>query len=824
MPKGPRKYMFDLKGRYEGPSRFKMPEGACLSLQNVGLHYPGLIERAPGLAKGTGTVADSFNALYVPPPIVAGATYNSISQMGTAAAAPTFYVWPHIATPAQCVSVSAAAWPATATDNPASRFEVGGGRLYATSTNGVRRWRGGLADSISAGSHPVDWAGMPAGSAVNYGLTGSAGTALPDLYGRAYRVTWHVKDKSGAVIGGPPTGRCTARNITGTSAGYVASQTADVLLRIPVPPQFGTKSTAMTTSFFWRLWASKTALLSVSDPDDEMYLVTEAYLTSAQITAGEVQVTDTTPDAYLIAQDKLHTNQTNFPGGEEGKAQGAVNADNPPPFSYELAYWQDCMWYGNTCQLPSVLIKTLTSLADGDVITVDGVAFTCKAAPTTNQHFRLHTTYASAFANIEETIANFCHTLNMYTASSINSRAYPVSMPGQLPGAFLIQRKSWDAAGSFLSTLTVSSSVAKFSPDINATPESVTNLPGVDYVSNGQPNALWFSKPNRPDNVPPVNELLVGPTGTRILSLRPFRDRLLVFTTAGIYQVTGRSFEDFSVSPFDLSRVSIGRFADCVCDDRIYVYTFQGALEIDDGGAQIISENIDADYRNYAYALTETDKRKMFAFGDTFEHDVHFAQSSNSYVFNTRTREWCTRLWNVVNADGTTSAALSRRWRCAAVSVYGQALWGGEQIGGATNMSLFFQNKTGLSSSHVDYGNDGVGYSVQMNILWNYQEPDPSTMVHFQRIILGCIVDSSAPTTGLREILFSGPYGTGSFGSIGYNSTTWQPIEYPVDVTPNARRGSWIQIQFRDNTNGTLKVDSLTLLMAPSSGHQRGTT
>ncbi|MEG7677105.1 hypothetical protein U2060_15300, partial [Listeria monocytogenes] len=73
-----------------------------------------------------------------------------------------------------------------------------------------------------------------------------------------------------------------------------------------------------------------------------------------------------------------------------------------------------------------------------------------------------------------------------------------------------------------------------------------------DVLSTEQSNLLRFSKPLRADAVPPINVLSVGNADSRILRVMPFRDRMLVFTDAGIYQVTGRTFADFSVFPFDL--------------------------------------------------------------------------------------------------------------------------------------------------------------------------------------------------------------------------------------------------------------------------------
>jgi hypothetical protein len=105
-----------------------------------------------------------------------------------------------------------------------------------------------------------------------------AGTNLGNGFARAYRVTWHRKDADGVELGGAPTSRFVVANAV-YNTGYTGG-TRHVQLEVQIPKEFGTLNTALTTSYYWRLWANRGYLEASEVGDDEMHLLAEAYLTA----------------------------------------------------------------------------------------------------------------------------------------------------------------------------------------------------------------------------------------------------------------------------------------------------------------------------------------------------------------------------------------------------------------------------------------------------------------------------------------------------------------------------------------------------------------
>lgn len=113
--------------------------------------------------------------------------------------------------------------------------------------------------------------------------------------------------------------------------------TATVTLTINIPSD-------VTSNYFFQIYRSSiaqatgTTVLQDLTPSDEMQLVYEAYPTSSELTAKEAVVVDIVPDVFRGAN--LYTN--------EATGEGALQANDIPPFAKDINYFKNSVIYANT--------------------------------------------------------------------------------------------------------------------------------------------------------------------------------------------------------------------------------------------------------------------------------------------------------------------------------------------------------------------------------------------------------------------------------------------------------------------------------------------
>lgn len=141
-------------------------------------------------------------------------------------------------------------------------------------------------------------------------------------------------------------------------------------------------------------------------------------------------------------------------------------------------------------------------------------------------------------------------------------------------------------------------------------------LPQANTVTEAlrpRPSRLWWSKPDEPVAVPPINFVDVGQPGAAILALVPLDDALLVFKEDGIYSVTGA--EPWVVDELSTTHRLVAPQAVCVLDGQCFAWTDRGVVVVNAGGlGGVISGPIATTLREYQRNLTlgETGEKTGF--------------------------------------------------------------------------------------------------------------------------------------------------------------------------------------------------------------------
>lgn len=147
----------------------------------------------------------------------------------------------------------------------------------------------------------------------------------------AYRVVWGINDVNNNLILGSPSSRTVVVNY-GT-----ASATVD--LTFPIPDE------VTTTDYFYQVYRTSlsTSLTFVGiedlEPGDEMKLVFEDNVTSAQLTAGEITINDITPADFQLNGAILYTNPVS--------GDGILQANEKPPLAKDISVFKNSAFYGN---------------------------------------------------------------------------------------------------------------------------------------------------------------------------------------------------------------------------------------------------------------------------------------------------------------------------------------------------------------------------------------------------------------------------------------------------------------------------------------------
>lgn len=594
----------DNKGLYTFANQLsQVPPGAMTVAQNVVIDRPGVVETRRGM---------DFYGTSLPSYALKGFVYSQR------------LLW--YCSGGQFVydSDGAGTWSTySGTFSPPSGNFVNStqanGNFYFTTNNGIYK-----LDSLTG---TPKQAGGPQGLDVTTTLGNSGtGTAIVTNSQVAYALVWGYLDANNNLILGAPT----EWNFVINSSG--SPQDITVTTSIPA---------GVTTSYFVQVYRTAGTTSSTIAPGNTFQLATQYTPNSTDISNRYVTITDTTPDSLLGAY--LYT----------ADGQPANLPNTPPPLALDICTFNAMTFYMNfsTRQQATITLAGTGSpngLQVNDTITItdNGGAltrtYTAKASNAfASQQFKVDTS-DSISVNIDTTARNLVSAINQDTGNTL-WYAYYQTGTNVLPGGIILEARNLQT-GAFHIT---SSRTTCWTPTI---PSS-----GTTYASSNtsSPGSFMVSKPDQPEAVPVAYTVPVqsGNVNVQIYRGLALQDALYLFTTAGIFRVTGTDPTALQVILFDSSALLVGLQTPQILNNSIYYYSTQGDCSVSSGGNQILSRNIERDilslsvlsnFTSLAFGCAYESDRKYFLFSPSNAADLI---STQQYVYNWITQAFT--LWTV---------------------------------------------------------------------------------------------------------------------------------------------------------------------------------
>lgn len=215
--------------------------------------------------------------------------------------------------------------------------------FYFTTSDGIQKISAPSAGSFSTASGYIKPAGVAKALDINTEVNYINGTFLTPTSRVAYRTLWGIQDENDNLVLGGVSERAVVTN-------YSEIQSAGVDLTFTIPADVN------TTDFFYQIYRTAVVQGTLStiddlEPGDEMYLVYEANVTSAQLSAGFVSVTDITPEDFRQGGSLLYTNPVS--------GEGILQNNDRPPLATDINIFRGSVFFSNTSTLQRLSINLL---------------------------------------------------------------------------------------------------------------------------------------------------------------------------------------------------------------------------------------------------------------------------------------------------------------------------------------------------------------------------------------------------------------------------------------------------------------------------------
>lgn len=290
--------------------------------------------------------------------------------------------------------------------------------FYFTTSQGVKKISATASAEFTTSSNYITNSGIPRGISGNSTVLYNSAGFFPENLSTTsenyvnYRIVWSLIDKNKNLLLGAPSDIMTVENPLSNNLAYIQ---AIVRLTFPIPK---TIIESNNTEFKYRIYRSE---IATSIPSDELKLVYEANITSAQLSAGEVTYNDNISELSRIGGVVLYTN--------ENSGEGISKQNDEPPVAHDLASFKGHLFYSNTRSKHSLTLQALnfsnTNLAYTNSITItpDGGVGTTYAFEGSNGTTVPHGSFRLTFG-AGTTFTSYETTYDIYAPS--NKRKYTI--------------------------------------------------------------------------------------------------------------------------------------------------------------------------------------------------------------------------------------------------------------------------------------------------------------------------------------------------------------------------------------------------------------
>lgn len=525
------------------------------------------------------------------------------------------------------------------------RFVNNNGVMFFTENEGIFRLSG-------IENNPVK-AGVPFALDVRLNLTGQNGFLQGDEE-VAYQVVWQRTDELGLVTRSAPSPLMKIKNDTTkevaslTRVGLVCTVTTSTNHNFVTGDQItinGASDAAYnitapitvtnSTTFTYNILAGsptspatgtikcfKRMNVELSFPAPEGITTNDSY----EIYRSDADIITDTSALYFIQTSKYNGTSPvvytdnyddillqNFLLYTAPNSEGISSANYPPPKARYLTNYEDCVFYANVEEIPTIQINILgvASLQDNisnlrfirlsDNNTLTYTYSTTEDVAT--RKFQRYTTFPVAANNIEQTAKSLIRVINSDPTGWLYAQY--VSQDGSNPGQIRIYARNV-THGLF--------SIQSTNP-VMYDPQLPTSGNSTRTANNVREDLLYFSKPNNGDAVPLVNFISPGGKDEKIMGIISNRDSLFCFTNKKLYQIFG-NYPNFSVRERDASVGLIAPDSLAISNNLVYGLTNKGFIAATDSGVEIISGAIQPEMDK----LINTSQKRTFAVTNDQQH------------------------------------------------------------------------------------------------------------------------------------------------------------------------------------------------------------
>lgn len=681
--------------------------------------------------------------------------------------------------------------------------------LYLTSDAGLKK-----TDAITSSIYA---AGIPKGLTIDLSVAG-AGTAIENNQYATYTYLIGRRDGNGNIQLGGIAGMFTIQNTAGS--------TQNITAKCYIP-------SGLDTSHFIQLYRSASS--ATTPPVGEPQLVNETNISSADISAGYISLTDVAPDSFLGATIYTAPSQ-----------QGIANDNAQPPLARDIAEFKDCMFYADV-ESKHKLTFNLISAGGTGLVASDTITITMGA---TVEVYTAHATTFDASAkqfivstggsvsqNIDATIKSFIKCVNLASAIVVGY-AIPESALNPLPGKVMLEAKSLGSA-SFSAKSTKS---VAFQPQLVST-ANVNTTSTSDAFMNG----LMFSKPHQPEAVPTKNIFKVGASDDRIKRIIALREGLFIFKErGGCYVLRGEGESTFSYTLLDNTAKLVAPDSLAIVNNLAYGLFEAGICEVSDTGVSIISTPIKDQLLPLFGAPLEA--LKTYSFGIANDIDGKYILSIPAVSTDTSTNKQC-----VFDTFGRSFCTWTKELTCGGVNPVDAKLYLGQPgsayilserrafdhtdyadfgstctISSYSGTTLYIDNTSLMANGDILFqGTDAIAYVESVDTLtgtvvidteqdWTLNTADVTHMKAIE-----CKIqwnpDSAGNAAGLKQFYECSLIAKQSFQKSAtlYFSSDVNPAESSILITSSSGNGSWGQFAFGDEAFGGEQVKAPKRLGVP---------